>query len=142
MSAPSPQLNLAFLLPPSWKEDIPRWYHEDTPSFDWAGLVVGDEQQEAILWAKSGGVLAGVPFFEEIFKHVDCTWVIASEQESSCPLTLSSESSVEWLYPEGQVLPDNSKTKVAIVRGKARSLLLGERVGLNMLARCSGIASM
>lgn len=73
MSAPSPPLNLAFLLPPSWKEDIPRWYHEDTPSFDWAGLVVGDEQQEALLWAKSGGVLAGVPFFEEIFKHVDCT---------------------------------------------------------------------
>ena len=73
MSAPSPQLNLAFLLPPSWKQDIPRWYHEDTPSFDWAGLVVGDEEQEAILWAKSGGVLAGVPFFDEIFRHVDCT---------------------------------------------------------------------
>jgi hypothetical protein len=64
------------------------------------------------------------------------------KQEPTCSLTLSMESSVEWLYPEGQVLPDNSKTKVAIVRGKARSLLLGERVGLNMLARCSGIASM
>lgn len=51
-------------------------------------------------------------------------------------------NSVEWLYPEGHVLPDNSKTKVAIVRGKARQLLLGERVGLNMLARCSGIASV
>ncbi|KAI5453937.1 nicotinate-nucleotide diphosphorylase (carboxylating) [Naganishia albida] len=118
----SSQLNLAYLLPPSWKEDIPRWFHEDTPSFDWAGLVVGEEEQEAVLWAKSGGVLAGVPFFEEIFRHVDC--------------------SVEWLYPEGHVLPDNSKTRVAIVRGKARQLLLGERVGLNMLARCSGIASV
>lgn len=71
----SSQLNLAYLLPPSWKEDIPRWFHEDTPSFDWAGLVVGEEEQEAVLWAKSGGVLAGVPFFEEIFRHVDCRYV-------------------------------------------------------------------
>ena len=30
---------------------------------------------------------------------------------------------------------------VATVRGKARHLLLGERVALNMLARCSGIAT-
>lgn len=30
---------------------------------------------------------------------------------------------------------------VATVRGKARLLLLGERVALNVLARCSGIAT-
>ena len=30
---------------------------------------------------------------------------------------------------------------VATVRGKARHILLGERVALNMLARCSGIAT-
>jgi nicotinate-nucleotide pyrophosphorylase (carboxylating) len=30
---------------------------------------------------------------------------------------------------------------VATVRGKARFLLLGERVALNLLARCSGIAT-
>jgi hypothetical protein len=46
--------NLAHLLPPSWKTDIDRWYAEDTPSFDWGGLVVGEEEQEAFLWAKSG----------------------------------------------------------------------------------------
>ena len=44
--------------------------------------------------------------------------------------------------PEGSVVPPNTKTKVAIVRGKARQLLLGERVALNTLARCSGIASV
>ena len=49
---------------------------------------------------------------------------------------------VEWLLPEGSVIPDGTKTKVAIVRGKARQLLLGERVALNTLARCSGIASV
>lgn len=30
---------------------------------------------------------------------------------------------------------------VATVKGKARYLLLGERIGLNLLARCSGIAT-
>jgi nicotinate-nucleotide pyrophosphorylase (carboxylating) len=30
---------------------------------------------------------------------------------------------------------------VATVKGKARHLLLGERVALNLLARCSGIAT-
>lgn len=49
---------------------------------------------------------------------------------------------VEWLMAEGSVVPSNSKTKVAIVRGKARQLLLGERVALNTLARCSGIATV
>ncbi len=49
-----PGQNLGHLLPPSWKEDIPRWFAEDTPSFDWAGFVVGEEEQEAWLLGKSG----------------------------------------------------------------------------------------
>ncbi|WVR05728.1 nicotinate-nucleotide diphosphorylase (carboxylating) [Kwoniella sp. DSM 27419] len=125
MSAESdlqPGQNLGHLLPPSWRSDVQKWFAEDTPSFDWAGFVVGEEEQEAILWGKSGGVLAGVPFFDEVFKQVDCT--------------------VEWLMAEGSVVPPDTKTKVAIVRGKARQLLLGERVALNTLARCSGIASV
>ncbi|TXT15963.1 hypothetical protein VHUM_00466 [Vanrija humicola] len=117
-----PGQNLAHLLPPSWTQVIPTWFAEDTPSYDWAGFVVGEDEQEAILWGKSGGVVAGVPFFDEIFKYVNCT--------------------VEWLVPEGTVIPDGEKTKVAVVRGKARDLLLGERVGLNLLARCSGIATV
>jgi nicotinate-nucleotide pyrophosphorylase (carboxylating) len=52
------------------------------------------------------------------------------------------EGSVEWLLPEGSIVPPNSKTKVAVVKGKARQLLLAERVALNTLARCSGIASV
>lgn len=54
----------------------------------------------------------------------------------------SCETSVEWLMPEGSIVPSDAKTKVAIVRGKARQLLLGERVALNTLARCSGIATV
>lgn len=50
--------------------------------------------------------------------------------------------SVEWLVEEGTAIPDGEKTKCAIVRGKARNLLLGERVALNLLARCSGVATV
>jgi hypothetical protein len=49
-----PGQNLAHLLPPSWRADVQRWFAEDTPSFDWAGFVVGEEEQEAVLWGKSG----------------------------------------------------------------------------------------
>jgi len=49
-----PGQSLAHLLPPSWTQDIPKWFQEDTPSFDWAGFVVGEEEQEAWLLGKSG----------------------------------------------------------------------------------------
>jgi hypothetical protein len=58
-----PGQNLAHLLPPSWKADVQRWYAEDTPSFDWAGFVVGEEEQEAILWGKSG---VGLPYILDL----------------------------------------------------------------------------
>lgn len=47
---------------------------------------------------------------------------------------------VEWHYNEGEHIP-TGKIAVATVRGPARALLLGERVALNTLARCSGIAT-
>ena len=58
-----------------------------------------------------------------------------------CDLTLiiSYLSSVEWHLSEGETF--EPVKHVATVRGKARYLLLGERVALNMLARCSGIAT-
>lgn len=48
-------------------------------------------------------------------------------------------SRVEWHMEEGQTF--EPVKHVATVRGKARHVLLGERVALNMLARCSGIAT-
>ncbi|KAK9776425.1 putative Nicotinate-nucleotide pyrophosphorylase [carboxylating] [Seiridium cardinale] len=116
---------LAHLLPPSWKAQITTWLAEDTPSFDYGGFVVGEDPRTATLWGKSAGIVAGVPFFNEIFAQCGC--------------------SVEWHLQEGaEVIPteDNKgKVKVATVSGPTRQLLLGERVGLNMLARCSGIAT-
>lgn len=114
--------NPADLLPPSWTSTITAWLAEDTPSFDYGGFVVGSDPAEARLLAKSAGVLAGVPFFDEIFHQLGCT--------------------VEWNVREGQEVGVKEKKEcVAIVKGPTRNLLLGERVALNVLARCSGIAT-
>ena len=83
-------------------------------------LVSGTAPLQAVLWAKSPGVLAGRPFFDAIFAQVNCQ--------------------VSWFLPEGSKLVPVAK--VAEVRGPAHCLLLGERVALNTLARCSGVASM
>ncbi|KAH8980664.1 Quinolinate phosphoribosyl transferase [Lactarius akahatsu] len=64
-------------------------------------------------------VLAGTPFVDEISRLLDCT--------------------VEWNVPEGDEFEPIKH--VATVRGKARYFLLGERIALNLLARCSGIAT-
>ncbi|KAJ3087067.1 hypothetical protein HK102_011888 [Quaeritorhiza haematococci] len=70
MSNPTPAL--AHLLPPTFKQTVSQWLAEDTPSFDVGGYVVGESEQVAILYAKAKGVLAGVPFFDEVFRQVDC----------------------------------------------------------------------
>lgn len=88
----------------------------------------------------SQGVLAGVPFVDEIFAQLGCSCVLLLDLFRA-QLTLLD--SVTWHLAEGAaVLPtsDNPKIKVATVTGPARCLLLGERVALNTLARCSGIA--
>ncbi|OAX44476.1 nicotinate-nucleotide diphosphorylase [Rhizopogon vinicolor AM-OR11-026] len=109
------------LLPPSWSAQVTAWLAEDTPSFDYGGYVVGEAQREAFLFGKGTqtAVLAGRPFFTEVFAQLGCE--------------------VEWHMQEGETF--EPVKHVATVRGKARHLLLGERVALNMLARCSGIAT-
>lgn len=62
----------AHLLPPSWKSHITQWLQEDASSFDYGGFVVGEADEIAVLYGKSEGVLAGVPFFEEVFKQLEC----------------------------------------------------------------------
>jgi nicotinate-nucleotide pyrophosphorylase (carboxylating) len=111
---------LQLLLPPSTLAALAdTWLREDCPGLNFAALVTGAAPSQAALWAKSPGVLAGRPFFDAIFAQLSCQ--------------------VSWLLPEGSKLVP--VVKVAEVRGPAHRLLLGERVALNMLARCSGIAS-
>ncbi|KAF2707330.1 nicotinate-nucleotide pyrophosphorylase-like protein [Pleomassaria siparia CBS 279.74] len=111
--------SVAHLLPQTYKRQISEWLEEDTPSFDYGGFVVGEEISEAKLLGKSEGIVAGVPFFDEVFRQLGCT--------------------VEWHIKEGASF--KPITHCATVRGPVRHLLLGERVALNTLARCSGIAT-
>ncbi len=117
---------LEHLLPASWKSQVTSWLTEDTPSFDVGGFVVGNQPRTATLWGKSNGILAGVPFFDEVFAQCGCT--------------------VEWHVREGSHVEThaahNGKVALATVRGPACGLLEGERVALNILARCSGVATV
>ncbi|KAJ2814662.1 nicotinate-nucleotide diphosphorylase (carboxylating), partial [Coemansia erecta] len=63
----------ASLLPTSYARTIERWLEEDIPSFDYGGYVVGDDVKVATLFCKSQGVLAGKPFFNEVFRQTGCT---------------------------------------------------------------------
>lgn len=115
--------NPADLLPIHWKSEITSWFAEDTPSFDYGGFVVGDSLRTATLYGKSKGILAGVPFFDEVFAQAGCT--------------------VKWHLKEGDAVEPGPTGKIAVatVSGPVRKLLLGERVALNLLSRCSGVAT-
>lgn len=97
------------------------WLQEDTPSFDFGGFVVGQQDRKAQLLIKSPGVVAGIPFFNAVFKEVNCQ--------------------VEWFVKEGDIITANMPLRIALVHGKCKDILLGERVALNCLCRTSGIAS-
>ncbi|CAG8829848.1 25322_t:CDS:2 [Gigaspora margarita] len=109
----------ANLIPASFKADIAAWIKEDIPSFDYGGYVVGKTPEIAILYGKSPGVLAGIPFFNEVFNQLDC--------------------SVEWFLNEGDYFEPIKE--IAKVQGNACNILIGERIALNIIARCSGIAT-
>ncbi|TQV97962.1 hypothetical protein V2A60_006332 [Cordyceps javanica] len=131
-ASPTPlsQGTLGHLLPPSWKTQVTAWLAEDTPSCDYGGFVVGEGERAATLWCKSDGVLAGRPFFDEVFAQCGCA--------------------VEWHAAEGDAIrvgdgdgdgDAGGKVRAATVTGPVRGILLGERVALNTLARCSGVAT-
>uniref|UniRef100_A0A7S2ZXQ7 nicotinate-nucleotide diphosphorylase (carboxylating) n=1 Tax=Rhodosorus marinus TaxID=101924 RepID=A0A7S2ZXQ7_9RHOD len=115
---------LAGLLEPSaLSAQVRGWLKEDVPSFDYGGAVVGDGIETAVLYAKSKGILAGKPFFQAVFDELNCE--------------------IEWRAgaSDGQDLVGPLPIPLAEVKGPVRKILLGERLALNALARCSGIAT-
>lgn len=127
--------SLANLLPSHWKTQITAWLAEDTPSFDYGGFVVGDGQRTATLYAKSGGIVAGIPFFNEVFAQTGCTveWHAGIKEGQHIERTRGSGDGAG---------SGSFKTPLATVTGPVKGILLGERVALNILARCSGVAAM
>lgn len=84
--------DLRHLLPGNYKRLISEWLEEDCPSLDYGGFVVGESEGEARLLGKSNvslikarscrqhadhaqGIVAGVPFFDEVFSQLGCTYV-------------------------------------------------------------------
>jgi len=104
---------------------VGQWIHDDIPSFDVGGLVVGTAPKQATLWMKSSGILAGMPFVDAVFNHLQC--------------------SVEWnkdVAIEGKWIDvDGGKIALATVHGPVHKLLQGERTALNTMSRCSGVAT-
>ncbi|CAG8446694.1 2877_t:CDS:2 [Ambispora leptoticha] len=115
----STQSSFEHLLSPNFQDTIKAWLKEDIPSFDYGGYVVGDDVKSASLLGKTPGVLAGVPFFNEVFRQLNCR--------------------VDWFLKEGEFF--QPVKEIARVHGAARNILLGERTALNIIARCSGIAT-
>ena len=70
---PETIMDFSHLLPESSISQLVRaWLSEDIPSFDYGGAVVGDKVETATLWGKARGVLAAVPFFNQVFAELDC----------------------------------------------------------------------
>jgi nicotinate-nucleotide pyrophosphorylase len=81
------------LLPPSWKTQVTNWLTEDVPSFDYGGYVVGEARREAFLFGKgqNTAILAGSPFFTEVFAQLNCECV-----SRILSVSLLTMSSTEW----------------------------------------------
>ncbi|KAK4693344.1 nicotinate-nucleotide pyrophosphorylase (carboxylating), partial [Lecanoromycetidae sp. Uapishka_2] len=96
--------------------------------------------------ASNHGIVAHL--LPQTYKRIVSSWL-----EEDCPSydyggfvrlnsKLTGSSSVEWHHPEGSTFtPSNGPIHIATVQGSVRKILLGERVALNTLARCSGIAT-
>jgi nicotinate-nucleotide pyrophosphorylase (carboxylating) len=83
--------------------------------------VVPEEERSATLWSKDIGVLAGEEVFTAVFRAID------------------SGTRVEFAVHDGALLEKGQR--VAEVRGKALTILSGERTGLNFISFLSGIAT-
>ena len=85
-------------------------------------LVPDSATARARIVAKEGLVIAGMPFVSEVFAVID------------------PDVRVKTLVDEGAALKRGAI--VAEIAGRARSILAGERVSLNILQRVSGIATL
>lgn len=67
------------------------------------------------------------------------------DPSASNALRVSLAPKVEWLMSDGaQIdtsLAENGKVVVAKVSGSCRAILQGERTALNVISRCSGVAT-
>lgn len=85
-------------------------------------IVRTDQPGRARIVAKSGGVLAGVPVADQVFRTVD------------------RGLQVGWRASDGDELTPG--LVVAEIEGRARAILAAERVSLNFLQHLAGVATL
>jgi nicotinate-nucleotide pyrophosphorylase (carboxylating) len=127
-SAHAPTSALASAVPAaSLKSMVHMWLEEDCSGFDYGGALVGSAETTAILYAKSPGMLAGCIFFDAVFNYLGCRVAWSTGACDGAKLNPPEEH--------------RGRVEIAHVTGPTRLLLQGERVALNVLAECSGIAT-
>jgi nicotinate-nucleotide pyrophosphorylase (carboxylating) len=106
------------------RELVRRALAEDVGAGDVTGqaLVSADTRARARIVQKAPGVVYGLEMAEEVFRQAGC-------------------DEFERLVDEG-AWQDDVPSDVARVAGPARSVLMGERVALNLLGHMSGIATL
>jgi nicotinate-nucleotide pyrophosphorylase (carboxylating) len=99
------------------------WLEEDIGMGDVTTMttVPLDSQSKGIIHVKESGIVAGMSVAEQVFRAVDPSLLFLAVQQ-------------DGTYVE-------KGTVLAEVTGSTRSILLGERLALNLLQRMSGIAT-
>jgi len=111
-------------VPPEWLEAIQRALAEDIGPGDVTtnSIVPPEAMMRGHILAKQEGVIAGLDVAQAVYHAIDPEVKFYPQVEESA-----------WVQ-RGQIL--------AIVHGRARSLLTAERTALNFLGRMSGIATL
>ncbi|MFI2563368.1 carboxylating nicotinate-nucleotide diphosphorylase [Paenarthrobacter sp. NPDC018779] len=105
------------------RDILERAFAEDAPNGDITSqlLIPADARATAVLNARVAGVLSGGTVFRDAMKLID------------------PQTDVQLLLADGETF--DAGTHLARVTGSARSVLLAERVGLNLVQRMSAIAT-
>lgn len=109
-------------LPEDIAETVARALAEDVGDGDRnAALVPADVRARATVTAREAGVLAGAPWFDQVFAQLD------------------DGVRIDWRAADGDAV--RPETVVCELHGPARPLLTGERTALNFLQMLSGVAT-
>jgi len=105
------------------REQIRSWLAEDIGSGDITTetTIPRDSRSKAIIHVKETGIIAGLPIAKLVFEVVDSSLVFEPKVQ------------------DGELV--NKGTIIATVEGSTHSLLIGERLALNLMQRLSGIAT-
>ena len=105
------------------KKNIKRWIDEDASNFDFTA-VGEDIVINATLYLKSSGIICGTKVVNKIFEefHIEIAW------------TDNYEGKYVTINPREKII-------LATCTGKMSNMNLAERIALNFLQKCSGIAT-